>query len=229
MDQQAIAPFSLIAVIVQRGLGSKVVTFSKDHGSSGGTIIQAHGTASSRWLKALRLDDISRDLVLMLVRDNCEEPLLDALSDFLRLGESNTGIAFALPVSHVLGTKNLSFDEEETCPPPEGDADRSYHALFAIVKQTDAEDAIEVIRSTGAPGASYINAFGSADMSRLIFNMPSFTEKAIVVMIAEAEKAREITTILSREMKIDQPGSGIIFTVPVHHVRGIAQEGEVAL
>lgn len=229
MDTPEIAPFSLIAVIVQRGIGSKVVSFSKDHGSSGGTIIHAYGTASSRWLKALRLDNISRDLVLMLVRDNCEEKLLDALSDYLHLGDSNTGIAFSLPVSHVLGTKKLSFDTEVTCTPPDTDEAVDYYAVFSIVRDLDREDAVEKIRSTGAPGGTYIDAFGSADMSRLIFNMPSFSEKSIIVTIASHAKAREITEVLSRFLKIDEPGNGIIFAVPVHRVRGIAKEGELVI
>lgn len=219
------APFSLVGVIIGRGQGSRVVSFSREHGSSGGTIVPAHGTAAGRWLQLLQLDDIERDIVLMLVRDNCEAPLLDALNDAFRFAERNTGIAFSLPVSHALGTLRLQFDTKSSCP-PSADGEYAYAAIFTIVDHARYEDAIDILRAAGAPGGTYIHAFGVPDPARLIFNVPAATEKVMLLSIAPRNKAAGLVSALAEGLSVEEPQQGLVYTVPVQHVRGIAVQSE---
>lgn len=217
------APFSLITVIVKRGQGQQIVDFARHHGSTGGTILPAHGTANRRWLKRLRLDDIRRDVVILLVRSHDEGLLVTELETAFNFNEANSAFCFSMPVSHALGTSHVQFDEIAAFDLEE---DARYLAMITIVEERDLEDALDLIRNAGAPGATYIKAFGSANLSKMIFNVPAFDEKALILAVATKAKATAVADALTHGLDILAPGKGLLYTVPVIHVRGMANETE---
>ena len=61
-----IAELELVYVIVDLGLGSKVVQTAKKHGISGGTVLLGRGTLKSRLLNLLGINDVRKEIVMML-------------------------------------------------------------------------------------------------------------------------------------------------------------------
>jgi nitrogen regulatory protein PII len=221
------APYSLICTIVPHGQGSQVVRLSHKLGASGGTIIAAHGTAGKRWLKLFHLDDIRRDLVMTVVSDDCASSLLDGLEETMRFREKNTGIAFSLPVSHLIGTDHLPFDVDKSgCSDTLSDGEVLYHALFIIVAEEEMDDVVDRIRELGAPGASTIASFGSADKTNLVFDIPLAPKKTSILVVADTKKSQEIASDLGRTFDLNHPGKGILFAVPVSGVRGLNRPQE---
>lgn len=224
------APFSLVITIVARGQGQRIMNTALKHGgSTGGTIVPAHGTAHQRWLQRLRLDDIRREMVMMLVRDRDEVPLMNHLAEVFHFGSANAGICFSLPVSHALGAQHVRFDGPSThdSPQEEKSTEPPYLALFAIVDQRDREAATSLIQDAGAPGATYLNAFGSANLTTLIFDVPSIDEKSLLLVVARQAVARAVVEALTDGLQMHETGRGIVYAMPVHHVRGQIDHTEV--
>jgi predicted acetyltransferase len=53
--------YELFCVIVNHGVGSKIIKFAKQHGISGATVILGKGTIKNHWLEALELFEIRRE------------------------------------------------------------------------------------------------------------------------------------------------------------------------
>ncbi len=58
--------YELFCVIVNHGVGSKIIKFSKQHGISGATVILGKGTIKNHWLEALELFEIRREIVFVV-------------------------------------------------------------------------------------------------------------------------------------------------------------------
>ena len=98
-----------------------------------------------------------------------------------------------------------------------------YQAITVIVDKGKAVMVIDAAIRVGAKGGTIINARGSGihETSRL-FGMDIEPEKEMVLILAKTENAGTIVTAVSDDLKINEPGNGIIFVQPVDQVIGMA-------
>ena len=104
----------VILCIVNNGFSDAVMDAAREAGARGGTVIHARGTANK---KAEEFFNISiqpeKEVVMILVDSGIRDAVLHALYNEVGLKDPPQGIAFALPVSNVVGLSTYSDKTEE--------------------------------------------------------------------------------------------------------------------
>ena len=208
----------LFFIIVNNGLGSKVLRIAKHNRVSGGTIFFGKGTMKNRILEFLDMYDIRKEIVLMAAEKTVAYDAMEKLNHELHLNKPNHGIAFSIPVTNVIGTRNTKCDIVEE----RGVHAVMYNAIFVIVDKGKAEDAIEAAAKAGSRGGTIINARGAGvhETSKL-FSMDIEPEKEIVLILSEEKHTDAIVSSIKTDLRMDEPGNGIIFVQDVNKTYGL--------
>lgn len=211
--------YELICVIVNFGLGSKVVKYAKENGILGATIFLGKGTVNNRILELLELSEIRKEIVLMIAEQTTAAKFLEKFSNKFKLDKQNHGIAFSSNIIDILGTKQCKCNGKRKSG---GVESTMYNAIYVIVDKGKAEDVVKAAKKAGARGGTIINARGSGiHESSKLFSMDIEPEKEFVLILADINLTDDITSIIRRELKMDEPGNGIIYVQSVNKTYGM--------
>lgn len=209
----------LIMVVVNFGLASKVIKIAKQIGVSGGTIFLGKGTINNHLLEILDLSDVRKEIVLMIAEKTLANQTLEKLNRKFVFEKPKHGIAFSIPVTNVLGSRNSSYNNLNESG---GIENTMYKAIFTVVDKGNAEKVVDSATSVGARGATIINARGSGiHETTMLFSMPIEPEKEIVMILAKNEQVEAIVASIRENLKIDDPGNGIMFILDVNKTYGL--------
>jgi nitrogen regulatory protein PII len=104
----------LILCIVNTGFSETVMEAAKDAGARGGTILNGRGTANKEAESFFHIAiQPEKEVVMILVDSGIRDAVLHALYNEVGLKDPAQGIAFALPVSNVVGLSTYSDKTEE--------------------------------------------------------------------------------------------------------------------
>ena len=207
-----------ICVIVNMGLGSKVLHKAMSYGIRGGTILLGTGTMCNRLLECLGLSDSRKEIVMMVAQRKTAHEALKKLDEALDFDKPNHGIAYTTAVATVVGTHGKATSE----PIEERGANKMYHAITTIVDRGRAEEVIDAAAKAGSKGGTILKGRGAGihETSKL-FSMDIEPEKEIVLILSEAEHTDAIVESVRRELGLDEPGKGILFVQEVLKTYGI--------
>lgn len=211
--------WQLVVAIVNEGVASRAIRIGRHAGAHGATVILGRGTLRRPLLRLLELDNIRKEIVLMVV-ENGEVAIrsLAELNQQLHLDKPNHGIAFSMDVSHLLGTGSYDYAHQHESE----EIIMKNQAIFIIVDKGNAEQAMRVAEKAGAHGGTIINARGSGiHESGKIFQMAIEPEKEILLIVSETEKTAAIVEAVRDELNIEAPGQGIIFVQDVRDAVGL--------
>lgn len=103
----------------------------------------------------------------------------------------------------------------------------NHEVIFAIVNAGFAEDAMDVARRQGVRGGTILNGRGVArEKEAAFFGITIHAEKEILMMVVEKEIRDNVLNALYQEMGMDKKAQGIVFTLPVADVAGLAKPME---
>lgn len=222
MNQKCKLPqIELIQVIVNLGLGSKVLKIAKKQGVTGGTIYLGRGTVQSKLLNLFAISEIRKEIVMMLTTSNVARKTMDAIYQELHLEKPNHGIAFTTSVSMLAGTRNVGEIVDKKIV-QRSEVTSMYQNIIIIVDKGKAENVMEAAKKAGAKGGTIINARGSGiHETTKLFAMDIEPEKEKVMILSEEQYTKGIVDKIYEELEIDKPGNGIIFVQDVLHTYGI--------
>lgn len=107
--------FKLILASVKTDITDTIVDAAKDAGATGATIIPARGTGihEAKTFFGLTLE-AQTDIVMLLVEEHRIMHILEAIQEAGEFHKPGTGIAFVMPVEHVVGLESQmqTFKEE---------------------------------------------------------------------------------------------------------------------
>ena len=136
------------------------------------------------------------------------------------------GIAFTSPViftsretdiSQVTGINQVSGN---TAQDMEGKS--MYKKLTVIVDRGMAADVMDIARKAGATGGTIIHGRGTgAEFTEKLFGMEIEPEKEVVMILMPGDMIDKVVNALFHELKMQEPGHGILFVEPVDEVRGL--------
>lgn len=216
----ATSEYELLCVIVNFGLGSKVIKTAKQNGISGGTIILGKGTVSNKLLEFLELTDIRKEIVLTIAEKNLIYNLADVLCKEMSFDKPHHGIAFTASANGLFGarkTNNIEHAER-------GAESTMYSAIFTVVDKGKAESVVDVAKAAGARGATIINGRGSGiHETGMLFHMPIEPEKEIVLILTPNTTMDPIIESIRKHFHIDEPGQGIMFIMGVNKTFGLVE------
>lgn len=210
--------FQLIYVIVNYGMGSKVLQSAKKMGVSGGTVFYGKGTVDSALLKFLSLYEERKEIVLLGAEENIAKEVMRKLDDRYHFDKPHHGIMFSIPAFDVYGS-NFNVRHEGI----EREVEKAmYQIIITVVNRGLAEDVIDAAKEKGSKGGTIINARGSGIHETVkLFNMDIEPEKEIVLILTPREDMRGIVDNIRKKLSLDEPGNGIIFVQDVAETYGI--------
>ncbi|SFQ45602.1 P-II family nitrogen regulator [Caldicoprobacter faecalis] len=211
--------FGLICVIVNFGVGSKVLQTAKKHGMTGGTVFLGRGTVKSHVLELLGITDERKEIVVMAADRKTADEVAEFLNEHFHFEKPHHGIAFTMPVCDIIGSTVYKHDEIHM----EGSEDKvSYNLVVTIVDRGKGEEVVEASRKAGAKGATIVNARGAGiHETSKVFAMEIEPEKEMVLILAKSDIAEAVVSSIREHLEIDQPGKGIIFVQSVNKTYGL--------
>lgn len=210
----------LICLVVNYNHGSRILKLAKNNGITGGTILLGRGTVKSHLLELLDLNEVRKEIVLMVAEHTIAVKVLDELNKIIKFEKRNNGIAFTIPVKGLFGNRNCTYSKIKDIKQEEGCY--MHNAIFVIVERGKAELVVDTAVEAGSTGATIINARGSGiHETAKLFSMAIEPEKEIVMIIASAENTDAIANSIRERMNIDEPGNGIMFILAVSKTYGL--------
>ena len=212
--------FELIYVIVNYGMGSKVLHLAKESGVRGGTIFLGKGTTNNTILSYLSLYDQRKEVVLMGADSKVTDYALEKLNEKFKFEKPNHGILWTTELIRIIGTKHQLDGSQEK----RGEMSMRYQMIITIVSKGKAEEVIDAATKAGSKGGTIINARGSGvhETGRL-FNIEIEPEKEIVMILAKEELTEVVVEAIGKALEIEKPGNGIIFVQDVIRTYGIRE------
>ena len=104
--------YEIILCIVNTGFSEIVMDAAKEVGARGGTVIHARGTANKEAEEFFHISiQPEKEIVMILVAQDIKDAVLHAIYQSAGLKSEGQGIAFTLPVSHVVGLSAPRFTQ----------------------------------------------------------------------------------------------------------------------
>ncbi len=99
--------FKLILASVKADITDTIVDAAKKAGATGATIIPARGTGihEAKTFFGLTLE-AQTDIIMLLVEEHIVAKVLEAIKQAGEFHKPGTGIAFVLPVEHIVGLES---------------------------------------------------------------------------------------------------------------------------
>lgn len=218
LDNSGCKNIELVSVIVNFGLGSKIIHRAKREGIFGGTVLLCKGTVNNKILGFFGLTDVRKEIVLMVGETDKAYKALEKLNEEFKFEKPNHGIAFTTSISNILGTRSCKINNIEE----RGVDNIMYQVITVIVDKGKAEDVMDAATKAGSKGGTIINGRGSGihETSKL-FAMEIEPEKEIVIILSKTEDTDKIVASIKDEMKINEPGKGIIYTQEINKAYGL--------
>lgn len=211
--------FELIYVIVNFGMGSKVLQKAKKHGITGGTVFLGKGTLKSHLLELLGITDERKEIVVMAADRKTALEVAEFLNDHFHFEKPHHGIAFTMPVCDIIGSNAYRHEEFHT----EGSEGKAmYNLVVTVVDRGKGEEVVAASRKAGAKGATIVNARGAGiHETSKVFAMEIEPEKEVVFILVKSDIAEAVVASIREHLNIDQPGKGIIFVQSVTKTYGL--------
>lgn len=207
-------------VVIDSGMGSKVLKEANKIGVQGGTIFLGKGTVKNSILELLSLDRVKKEIVLMVTEKKLENQIHEVLTKKFHMNKPNKGIIFSSSLKQVIGTKVCKSPVSESTIG--GRSNMEYEVIFTIVERGFGQEVIDAANAAGSRGATIINARGSGiHENSMFFSMRIEPEKEIVMILIEKQKSEEVVKSIKSNMDIDEPGKGILFVIDVNKTSGL--------
>lgn len=104
-------------------------------------------------------------------------------------------------------------------------------AIFVVVERGKADYIVDEAKKAGAFGATIFYGRGTGEKEfKKFFNLNVESSKEIIFILTPQKDKGPIIDALVKAGKLDDPGTGILFTVPVgdllglHHREGITKD-----
>ena len=103
----------------------------------------------------------------------------------------------------------------------------NHEVIFAIVNTGFAEDAMDVAREQGVRGGTILNARGVVkEEAAAFFGITLHQDKEILMMVVDKDIRDKVLNALYKEMGLGKKSQGIVFSLPVSDVAGLAMPVE---
>lgn len=221
---------SMLVTIVDRGKGDAVAELLRHEGVLLHYIQLGHGTAHKGILSLLGLKDTDKDVVFSFVRSGVAARSMRRLSYALEMDLPGRGIAFTIPVGSVGGAQALHYlmGEEKPVTSEEGNTTMQEQTkndlIVAIVNRGYTDAVMDAALPAGARGGTVVHARGAgSEEASQFFGITIQPEKEMVLILVDHENKVPVMQAITRGAGLSTEGHGIIFSLPVNDVMGVAR------
>ncbi len=95
--------------------------------------------------------------------------------------------------------------------------------LIAIVDNTMENEAIDIARANGAGGVTTLKGTGvGLNEKKTFFGLTYERAESILLFVLEKRTSVKVMKALKRELRLDAEGKGMVMSLPIEHLAGIA-------
>ncbi len=220
----------ILTLILSEQQSHKCLRLIKEQGLRGGMIIIGRGTVNSTVLNILGIKSQRKDIIHLLLNKEKAEEMMDFFAEALQLCKPGHGIAYTTPVLGVAGLSGqaANFGQNAEKIAQELEDKNMFKKLTVIVDRGMASDVMEIARKAGVRGGTILHGRGAgAEIATSLFGMEIEPEKELVIILMPDELVEKVVRALSQELRLDEPGKGILFVEPVLDTRGLFEMSNV--
>ena len=208
--------FNLNVVFLDPKDDKRALLAAAEVGISGATVLYGLGTNASKLLNMLGIDQLRKEIMLLVAHESLSEPFHKELHKALELNKHGHGLAITMPLVRVLGLNELTGECWK------GAGSMEHELITIIVDNGRADDIIAAARKGGARGATTLHGHGTAsDKAAKFFNLEIEPEKEVILIVAAADEAEKIISAVRSFHEFEGPNSGVLFSVDVSKVTGL--------
>ena len=233
MHPSHIEHLNLLITIVDRHHGQTAVDVLFKHKVLFHRIVPGRGTAKSEMLALLGLGETPKDIIFSLLPMVWTQNAMRHLRNTLQFDNPGHGIAFTVPLNSIGGPRTLKHlgieltQEQEASTAMEKETinpSKQYDLIIAIVNNGFADDAMDAARQAGAKGGTVVHARGAGiKEAEKFFGITIQPEKEMMFILTQSDAKRGIMEALCQQSGLTTPAHGIIFSMPVSDVMGVAR------
>ena len=225
------ASLKMLFTIVDRGKGDGVVALLRQQDVRVHFVFLGTGTAHKGILSLLGLKDTAKDVVVSFVQSGVARRAMRSLSHALDIDLPGRGIAFTVPVGSIGGSKTKEYlmGAESPAAIEEGkngmqQENAAHDLIIAIVNKGYTELVMDAALSAGARGGTVVHARGAdAKEAAQFLGITIQPEKEMVLILTEHEDKTPIMQAITKGAGLTTEGHGIVFSLPVTDVMGVAR------
>ena len=183
----------------------------------------AEGTARQKTLALLGLERSYKSIHCAVVPGSLTKEILHALSAEMQIDLPDRGVAIAVPIQSVSGSRTLQYLLSGTeLSAVEGEPMQSdYELIIAILEAGYTDMVMDAAREGGAGGGTVVHAKGTgAERAQKFFGISLADEKDMLYIVTSRAKRNDIMRSIMQKAGIDSKAHTIAFSVPVAATAG---------
>ena len=219
--------YKLAVTIVNQDIGTKVANAARGVGALYSTVVKARGTAKSKVLRLLHLDNWEREVVLSFVPQGCIQDMMRAVDEKVHLSKPGHGVAFVLGVNKVTSAvakrlktdpnPNTTLEREE----PQVKAQKQHELIISIVNHGFADAVVSAARKAGAHGVTVIHGFGNGiDQAIKFFDISVEQDIDLVLTLIDKDKTQVVLDTIVKDPECIA-GKVLAFVLEVEQAAGL--------
>lgn len=215
----------LLLTVVRRKDASEYEKFYRERNVKVIYNTHCNGTAHARTLNILGIERTEKSMLIATVTGPTLKSLKRDLSYEMKIDLPDRGVAMAIPLSGVGGSRTLDYFTAGQCIPEEHfTEDRNMEAtqelIIAIYQKGYTDVVMDAARAAGARGGTTINAKGTVAGTEKFFGMTLAEEKEIVMIVSSAEQKKDIMKAIMQKAGVDTKAHALVFSLPVTDTAG---------
>ena len=224
------ASLNLLITIVDRGKGETVARLLNQEGVAAQFAALGTGTAHQGVLALLGLKDTAKDVVCSFLPAVHSRDAMRRLSRALEMDLPGRGIAFAVPLSSVGGSRTMQYfmgNSEETVREEKETMQYEQELVVAIVNRGFTDLVMDAALPAGARGGTVVHARGAgAQEASQFLGITIQPEKEMVLILVNREQKIPVMQAITRSAGLNSEGHGLVFSLPVSDVMGVSRMTE---
>ncbi len=186
--------------------------------------VNCNGTVHEKYLDLLGIERTEKTMLITVVTDDTLKTLTERLIFDMRINLPDRGVAMALPIASIGGTRALEYFTDgqiRTEITEENEMQSDFELIIAICEKGYTEVVMDAAREAGAGGGTSIKAKGTgAKHAEKFFGISIAEEKEIIMIVSDVAKKKDIMRAIMQKAGIDSEAHTLVLSLPVSHTAG---------
>lgn len=213
--------YSLITAILPKETANEILKKAIPESISTDIIVSARGAFyKDKWYQKFTPSISPEQSVFeILAPEHLSKALMNNIATAGNLHVSGTGAVYAIKCEKTLFVSDLNFPEKiELVSQDDVQFKHELTGIFCIIQKSMAEKVAIAAMRAGSPGPTIAFGQGLGIRDKLgLLRIAISPEKELVRVVVDSFDAEEIFNAMVEEGKLDTPGMGFIYTMPVEN------------
>ncbi len=225
----------LLLTIIRRSDTDEYEIFFKDNTVSVVYETACSGTTHEKTLALWGIEKNEKTLLLSFMTREILDKVLRGLTQSMKIDLPDRGIAVAVPLSGVGGSRALEYfssgqnlnietsnktNDNSNDKKEESEMQTNQDLIVAIYEKGYTDLVMDAARDAGAGGGTTIRAKGTGAGAEKFFGLSLAEEKEILLIVASNAQKKDIMKAIMQKAGIDSKAHSLVFSLPVTDTAG---------